>query len=73
MVRKSLNNSVLTEEEARVGQEWVKDIHAKQIKKGLRPADDVPDKEEEIVEKVKEVIKEVEEKKEEVSEKTPAK
>jgi len=59
------SNPMISDEQARVAQEWAKQIHESQVAQGLRPADDQPDEKEDIVEAVKEVVKEVSEKNEE--------
>lgn len=56
------SNPHLSDEAARIGQEWARDIHKDLVKKGLRSEDDDEEETPDIVQEVKEVIQEVSEK-----------
>ncbi len=56
------SNKHLSDEAARIGQEWAKDIHKDLVKKGKRSEDDDGEETPDIVQEIKEVIQEVSDK-----------
>tara|TARA_R110001592_G_scaffold90466_2_gene265976 strand:- start:3073 stop:3270 length:198 start_codon:yes stop_codon:yes gene_type:complete len=56
------SNTHLSDEAARIGQEWAKDIHKDLVKKGKRSEDDDGEETPDIVQEIKEVIQEVSDK-----------